>query len=139
MLNKEKYKEKIWDYILKHGQMPAITKGGFKSCQTVHCCNDGCVFYRAHLTCEEGLIEWLNSEYKEPETNWTKVPVDTAVIVSNDEETWYNRYFARYKNNKVNTWSFGNTSWSAEDGSDFVSWAYAKLANEEDVQKYRKE
>lgn len=140
MLNKEKYKEEIWKFILKHGRIPAVTKDGFKLCEVTSCYGDKCRFnYGDYSRCNEGFLDWLNSEYVEAEIDWTKVPVDTPVIVSNDKERWYTRYFALFDNGKLKTWSCGATSWSVDDKSELVSWNYKNLANEEDIQKYRKE
>lgn len=39
--------------------------------------------------------------------DWSKVKVDTPVLVSLDDETWLCRYFAAFKNGIVYTWSGG--------------------------------
>lgn len=138
MLNKEKYKEKIWEFIAKYGEIPAVTKGKFKICEDVDC--EECDLFKLPLHyCNKKFVDWLNLEYVEAEIDWTKVPVDTPVIVSNDKERWYTRYFALFDNGKLKTWSCGATSWSVDDKSELVSWNYKNLANEEDIQKYRKE
>ena len=68
-------------------------------------------------------------EYKEPETDWSKVAVDTPILVRNSKnETWYKRYFAKYEDGKVYAWNDGKTSWSST--GDNISWSYAKLAEE---------
>lgn len=61
-------------------------------------------------------------------TDWSKVPVDTPVLISNDKEIWFKRYFARYEDGKVYCWLNGKTSWTA--GCEFSTghWDYAKLA-----------
>lgn len=61
--------------------------------------------------------------------DWSKVPVDTPVLIRDFEEmAWGKRYFAFFKNGKVYTWNSGATSWSCEFRSDVTSWNYAKLA-----------
>ena len=58
--------------------------------------------------------------------DWSKVKVDTPIIVRNDGCVWVRRYFAEYKNGKVRTYFNGATSWSS-DGR-MGSWDCAKLA-----------
>lgn len=58
--------------------------------------------------------------------DWSKVAVDTPILVRNNGCVWTRRYFAEYKNGKVRTYSDGATSWSS-DGR-MGSWEYAKLA-----------
>ena len=60
--------------------------------------------------------------------DWSKVPVDTPILVRDQEnELWKKEHFAKYKNNKIYTWLCGRTSWSA---TATVNWKYAKLAEE---------
>ena len=61
-----------------------------------------------------------------------------ALVKDCERETWYNRYFAYYKDGKVHTYSDGATSWSANKNSVNPGWNYAKLANKEDISKYAK-
>lgn len=76
---------------------------------------------------------WLLEDYKEPEIDWSKVEVDTPILVRNSEdEDWYKRYFAEYKDGVVYTWVNGCTSWTAYNSSDVIKWKYAKLAESED-------
>mgnify|MGYP000864178588 FL=1 len=58
--------------------------------------------------------------------DWSKVAVDTPILVRNNGCVWTKRYFAEYKNGKVRTYHNGATSWSS-DGR-MGSWDYAKLA-----------
>lgn len=58
--------------------------------------------------------------------DWSKVAVDTPILVRNNGCVWTKRYFAEYKNGKVRTYFNGATSWSS-DGR-MGSWEYAKLA-----------
>lgn len=58
--------------------------------------------------------------------DWSKVEVDTPILVRNDGVVWIRSYFAGYKSGKVRTYFNGATSWSS-DGR-VVSWDYAKLA-----------
>lgn len=61
-------------------------------------------------------------------TDWSKVPVDTPVLISNDKEIWFKRYFARYEDGKVYCWLNGKTSLTAECEFSTGHWDYAKLA-----------
>ena len=62
--------------------------------------------------------------------DWSKVKVDTPVLVSNDNKTWNKRYFARYENGNVYAWLNGKTSWTAICEFSFGHWDYTKLADD---------
>lgn len=130
MLNKEKYANKIIElaanagvFVLKNGK-PAI-------CEEIKC--EECDFYESD-SCkgsEYKFREWLNSEYVEPPVDWSKVAVDTPILVKDYEEgEWVRRYFAKYENNTVYAWSAGSTSWSVDSGN-ITAWKMAKLAESE--------
>lgn len=60
--------------------------------------------------------------------DWSKVKVDTPVLVRDFEGAkWEKRYFAFYKNGRVNTWCGGTTSWSSENITGTISWRHAKV------------
>ena len=75
---------------------------------------------------------WLMEEYEEPEkpeVDWSKVKVDTPILVRQREDSkWYKRYFAKYENGKIYAWENGRTSWNIDN---MAYWQYAKLAEEE--------
>lgn len=77
--------------------------------------------------------------WKRDEIDWSKIPVDTKVLVKNSENVkWDRRYFAKYENGKVFTFTNGATSWSTSRPNNLivVSWKYAKLApNEKTINK----
>ena len=59
--------------------------------------------------------------------DWSKVEVDTPVLVRDFETSkWEKRYFAYFENGRVHTWNSGTTSWTSEGYE--MSWQYAKLA-----------
>lgn len=58
--------------------------------------------------------------------DWSKISVDTPVLVRNNGCVWTKRYFAEYTNGKVRTYFNGATSWSS-DGR-MSSWNHARLA-----------
>lgn len=82
--------------------------------------------------CRMLQVFWLMEDYeepKEPEIDWSKVKVDTPILVRHTEdEMWRKRHFAKYKNGNVYAWSDGLTSWTAYDR---MVWNYAKLAETE--------
>ena len=69
---------------------------------------------------------WLLKDYEEPEVDWSKVEVDTPILGRNrEDEDWYRRYFAEYRDGVVYTWVNGATSWNA---TCMTEWKQAKLA-----------
>lgn len=130
MKNREFYKEEILSYIAD-GDIkfctsfiqPNILKSLNTNCNDIGChqCN---LFF--HI--------WLEEEYEpptEPEVDWTKVEVDTPILVSLDGTKWHPRYFAKFENNEVHTWANGSTSWSVDNQTTTSYWKYAKLAEKE--------
>ena len=62
--------------------------------------------------------------------DWSKVSVDTPILVKdNYEDCWHKRYFAKYENGVVFAFSCGSTKWS-NDGDNPVSYDEAKLADD---------
>lgn len=85
------------------------------------------------IECRTLVDIWLNKEYKEPEVDWSKVKVDTPILVkANESEVWLERHFAKFENGLVYAWNCGNTSFTAKTCS---AWHYAKLANNENKEK----
>ena len=122
MTNFEKYKDKIYshngDYFCRDFIRPIILEADE--------CNGICI------RCNLIQAMWLMEEYKEPkkpETDWSKVKVDTPILVRvNEDVEWLKRYFAKYENGKVYAWDFGRTSWNE---TIMIEWDYAKLAESE--------
>lgn len=77
-------------------------------------------------TCFEEKDQLINIGEYLGVVDWSKVAVDTPILVRNDGVVWKRSYFAGYKSGKVRTYFNGATSWSS-DGR-VVSWDYAKLA-----------
>ena len=82
---------------------------------------------------------WLLEDYEEPEepeepeVDWSKVEVDTPILVRTVEwAEWARRYFAKYEDGMVYVWNLGRTSWSATYDKDVSAWPYAKLAESEE-------
>lgn len=64
--------------------------------------------------------------------DWTKIPVNTKVLVREDENAdWLPRHFAGYSNGYYCTYPDGCTSWTNEKGSaTVIRWNQCKLAEE---------
>ena len=132
MTNKEKYGNEIIE-LATNTAMFGLKNGKPAICEEIKC--EECDFYESD-SCKGSTYnfrEWLNSEYVEPPVDWSKVAVDTPILVKDYEcGNWNRGYFAMYKNGTVFTWYHGATSWSAEGNSDITSWRYAKLAESEE-------
>ena len=132
MTNKEKYGNKIIELAIDEGVL-ALKNGEPAPCAKIKC--EDCDFCEPD-SCGRSTYkfrEWLNSEYVEPPVDWSKVEVDTPILVKDYKaDTWERRYFAKYENGKVYTWLGGSTSWSADNSSDIVDWKMAKLAESEE-------
>ena len=137
MLNREKYAKEIIEIACNGGNI-AVVNGKLENCRKTQC--NECNFNGGTIRdCEIKTRKWANSEYVEPiepPVDWSKVPVDTPVLVTDRkdaaESEWEKRYFAKYENGMVYTWANGATSWSGEIVS---SWMYAKLAESEEVSR----
>ena len=122
MKNYEKYADEIRGYkgtrFCKDFVKPNILKPD-------DCTNVGCA------RCKMLQMLWLVEEYEEPETDWSKVEVDTPILVRDFEGSdWLRRHFAKYENGTVYAWDGGDTSWSG--GDVMTMWKYAKLAESEE-------
>lgn len=129
MLNREKYEKEILDIACK-GDKIAICNGKLTACEDTRCIN--CDF-KDPSDCNEKMLKWANSEYVGPQVDWSRVPVDTPILVrSTEEHAWIHRYFAKYENGLVYAWEQGATSWSVKRPEYICDWKYAKLAESED-------
>ena len=123
MKNYEKYAEEIKNYegnnFCNNFVIPVIRKG----CECLGSCEQ----------CRMLQNIWLLEEYEEPKVDWSKVEVDTPILVrSSDNGKWIKRYFAGYGDGYIYAWSDGCTSWTAYNNSDVTEWKYAKLAESEE-------
>ena len=82
MTNKEKYADKIIE-------IAAISKLALKDGKPVPCaeirCSE-CGFLSIDYTCDHKVHEWLNSEYVAHPVDWSKVAVDTPILVRDSEK-----------------------------------------------------
>lgn len=127
MLNREKYATEILD-IACSGDGLGLRDGKLVACSSIDCSK--CEFNSASHSCSKRTREWANSECVEPSVDWSKVPVDTPILVKDSGDTCFiRRYFAKFENGVVYAWSDGRTSWS--DGTRMTNWECAKLAESE--------
>lgn len=76
---------------------------------------------------------WLSKEYKEPEVDWSKVKVDTPILVkSSAGDVWFERHFAKFEHGTVYAWDDGRTSFTEEECS---GWETVKLADNKDKEE----
>lgn len=74
-------------------------------------------------------IGYINIEERLGIVDWSKVAVDTPVLVwDGNGRSKLKRYFAFFKDGKVHTWGSGATSWSVTNKDYISDWEYAKLA-----------
>lgn len=127
MKNYEKYAEKIREYkgqnFCKDFVKPNILKS--EVCGGLAC-----------VACYMLQTIWLLEEYEEPEepeepeVDWSKVEVDTPILVRQGKNAeWLERHFAKYEGGYVYVWNDGKTSWTI---SNMTAWKHAKLAESEE-------
>ena len=96
--------------------------------------NDG-ILYRRDEESKlhyNGVIKLNFTEYTPPPIDWSKVEVDTKLLVKGDrDDRWIRRYFAKYENNRIYAFDDGYTSWVTGDSDTITCWKYAKLYTEE--------
>lgn len=125
MTNREKFAERILD-IACGGSKIAVDRATLEptSCYKLEC--GDCLFSFGNVDCRGARKEWANSEYVEPPIDWSKVTVDTPILVNDsNDHGWVKRYFAKYENGSVFAWNGGKTSWSSEGHA--TAWVLAKL------------
>lgn len=137
MTNKEKYYDELMDYALAG---VAIDKNTNKivSCKGFKCVD--CKFNQyPDVECDSSKLIWLNEEYIEPETDWSKVEVDTPILVRNTEwQTWRVRHFAKYEDGKVWGWNDGRTSYTSLWIDPIDSWDFAQLLTPKELEQRRR-
>lgn len=133
MTNYEHYKEQI-ERITRFGRCVAMnaTTGEIVCCGDIGC--DECLFRGSEdANCFQKAFKWADEEYKEPEVDWFKVPVDTPVLISVDGKNgnWFNRYFAGVnEKGQPTVFCYGATQWS-NGYEEPYHFKYIKLAEVE--------
>lgn len=130
MTNYEKYKDELIKKVIIETHIAMdIHTGKVVNCGNMDC--RYCGFSTGKGCCIE---DWLDSEYVEPEkeeVDWSKVPIDTKILVSTDEINWYRRYFAGIDTctNECLAWLDGATSWANRSTRP---WKHVKLYKEDE-------
>ena len=124
MKNYEKYADELKEYkgqnFCKDFVQPNILKS--EVCGGLAC--GACYMLQTIWLLEEC------EETKEPKVDWSKVEVDTPILVSDTNgEDWLKRHFAEYKFGVVCAWYGGRTSWTEDC---ITKWRFAKLAESEE-------
>lgn len=128
MKNYEVYEDKIREFkggnFCRDFVIPHIFKSD--NCDHMHCSD-----------CGRHQLLWFMEDCEEPEVDWSKVAVDTPILVRmNEDEEWERRYFANYENGTVYAWQGGLTSWTTHWMTTRITeWNYAKLAENEEEDK----
>lgn len=141
MKNREKYRSEIVEVLKEHNAdnekmccflrdnvIPQFTSE--EDMERAICGNLEC------HTCTQMFSFWLDEEYVEPqkpEVDWSKVPVDTLVMVRDSEhDEWVLRYFKGIDENhqrRYAAWSGGATSVTAH--GSITHWKYCELVEDE--------
>lgn len=114
------------DYVYITQREPTIVNGFFRSIGL-------CEIYK-HIELKSVLPslergEVMNIAEELGIVDWSKVAVDTPILVSFDGCNWVKKYFAKVQNNTVYAFDNGATSWSVSNVEYCVTqWRYAKLA-----------
>ncbi len=123
MTNREKFKDELDEML---SVFLAVVEGKPVPCEDTDCRE--CDFRGKCPVRENCVIDWLNAEYQEPSVDWSKVPIDTPVLASDDGEKWHKRYYAGVGDDgDPKVYSFGQTSWSGTDGAR-ISYEFMRLA-----------
>lgn len=144
MLNVEYWKEEL-ARLRSERELFAVKNGVPCACDEIEC--KDCDFSRH--PCGTKAIKWLYEEHGEPEIDWDndidwrRVPMDTEVLVkSYGSDDFSLARFAIYLPNalyKYRTFSSASSENVKREYADFTRpWEHCRLANPEDIEKYRK-
>lgn len=115
--------------------------------------SNSCAFIEKHLykgkdcsynircdECQKRFEQWLLEDYKEPEIDWSKVPVDTPVLVRYyDDREWLERHFVCYMPCTNLPFVAFTTGKTREKAQNVQWWSQCKLADGVDPTPYLKE
>ena len=133
MTNYEYYKEQI-ERIARIGRRVAMdaTTGEIVCCVDIDC--NECLFQGSEdEKCSQKAFKWADEEYTESEVDWSKIPLDTPVLISVDGKNgnWFNRYFAGVnEKGQPTVFCYGATQWS-NGYEEPCHFKYIKLAEVE--------
>lgn len=120
MLTVEKYIDNVVKVIQGELSCNELLKLTNKKCSEFNC-----------DTCKKYLKDWLLSEYKKPEVNWSMVKRDSLIVVWDKDtpHTKFLRYFKGIDNDgKIEAYTSGCTSRTSF--GVFETWDFAELAEE---------
>ena len=127
MTNREKYAKEILDIVCE-GSDVAVKNGVPCKCNKITCRE--CDFDNTAV-CLNNRVKWFKAEYVEPPVDWSKVPIDTPILVRDSEnEKWIKRHFAKYEGGKVWAYRNGTTSWT---NNGIYCWTFEKLAADDEL------
>ena len=106
------------DYVIDNNNRKWKVDKGDLSCD----CGDINNFYNLKQISELDFRKFYDID-------WSKVEVDTKILVSNDDVRWYRVHFAMFENDTIYSFSNGTTSFTYEY-SAFEPWKYAILYEE---------
>lgn len=128
MTNREKYAEQIINMAVNDIKITVDKEGRLSDCFAINC--KDCAWSSCNQ-CRKKFREWLEQEYVEPVVDWSKVPVDTKILVRDSEdEEWKKRHFAKFEDGKIFAWTSGVTSFSSESSDSITWWMKVKLAED---------
>lgn len=97
---------------------------------------DICKVYEPNFSILKHMLDKDNNKNciweRKSEVDWSKVPIDTKVLVSNDGKRWQKKHFSHYKKDTTSpfcVFQWGSTSWTS-DAIGTSNWKYAKLTKE---------
>ena len=89
MKNYERYADEIKNFDCNNDVCDDFVKPYILKSST--CVGTSCI------ACQLKQVVWLLEKYEEPEIDWSKVKVDTPILVRNYEnEEWEKRFFAKF-------------------------------------------
>lgn len=140
MKNREKFRDQILEWAVAPGRdicdfrRKEVLAYFGKGCGGISCSWCGTMFDL-----------WLDEEYEEPpkpKVDWSKVPVDTLVMVrDNEDDEWVLRYFDSFEEESFSSMA-GHNYMVFADGATSVTgrgcvehWKYCELVEDEDNDK----
>ncbi|MFR3656733.1 MAG: hypothetical protein ACLTWK_00435 [Eisenbergiella sp.] len=127
MTNREEYAKKILDIVCGGHGLAVKDKIPCK-CTEIEC--DQCDLH-GYGRCREKFTEWCNSEYVEPLVDWSKVPVDTPILVRDSKnDKWIKRHFSKYEGGEIWAYRDGTTSWA---NNGIYCWTFGKLVTDDEL------
>lgn len=139
MLNIEYWKDRL-KALHAGNRFIAVSNGIPELCGELECSK--CDFLNTDCS---SLYDWLCEEHKseidwDNDIDWTKVPVEADVFVKNAGlyNVWCARKFAVYVPNSRCKYRTFDDEGGQRTSFSLPAWVCCKLANPEDVEKYRR-